>query len=390
MNHMPITTLSALALAARLHTGALTIAQALDACYMAIEANGQANFAALCKTQAYARAAEIQQRLDAGDIRSPLAGVPVAVDDLICTKGIETGAGSKALDGFIPPYDAAVIEKINAADMILLGKTKVGEFGMANAVDGAAAAVATGEVPLALGSDTGGALRQSAARCGVIALRPTYGAVSRLGLVAYASSMDQIGPVARDIADCAALFDIIKGKDERDSMSVDTAPASPAGQGGVKPLPTLDYALPTYEILACAEASSNLARIDGIKYGHASEKAQNLRDTYVLSRSEGFGMEAKRRVMLGNLVLSAGQYETYYVKAMRARRLIQQALLAALETCDALLAPADDESGLVMASLAGLPALALPDGRQLIGRAFGEEALMKAGGTYRGRNCYAK
>ena len=375
---MPITSLSALALAEKLHAGELTITQALDAYYAKIEASG--NFAALCKEKAYACAEEIQARLDAGDIRSPLAGVPVAADDLICTKGIATEAGSKALEGFVPPYDAAVIERINAADMVLLGKTRVSEFGMTSDVDGAAAAVAAGEIPLALSSDTGGAMRRSAARCGVAALRPTYGAVSRLGLVAYASSMDQIGPVARDAADCAALFDIIRGKDERDSMSVEThGCASQAGKINVGQLPPIDYAIPTYEILASAEASSNLARIDGIKYGHASEKARNLRDTYVLTRSEGFGPEAKRRVMLGNLVLSADQYEPYYQKAMRARRLIQQALLAALETCDALLASADDESALVMASLAGLPALALPDGRQLVGRPFGEGALFIAG-----------
>ena len=378
---MPITTLSALTLAQKLHAGETTIAQALDACYAAIEASGQANFAALCKEQAYARAAEVQRRIDAGDVRSPLAGVPVAADDLICTEGVETAAGSKALEDFVPPYDAAVIEKIKAADMVLLGKARVSEFGMTGDVDGAAAAVGAGEVPVALGSDTGGALRQSAARCGVIALRPTYGAVSRLGLVAYASSMDQIGPIARDADDCAALFDIIKGKDERDSMSIEATKAPIARGGGVKPIPPIDYALPTYEILACAEASSNLARIDGIKYGHASEKAKNLRDTYVLSRSEGLGMEAKRRVMLGNLVLSAGQYELYYKKAMRARRLIQQRLLEALESCDALAAPAEDESALVMASLAGLPAIALPDGRQLIGRAFEEGALLEAAGV---------
>ena len=383
---MSINTLTALELAQKLHTGELKIARALDAYYAAIEASGQANFAALCKDQAYVRAEEIQRRIDTGDVRSPLAGVPVAADDLICTEGIATEAGSKALEGFIPPYDAAVIEKLNAADMILLGKTKVSEFGMAGDIGGAADAVAAGETPVALGSDTGGALRQSAARCGVIALRPTYGAVSRLGLVAYASSMDQIGPVARDIDDCAALFAIIRGKDERDSMSISAETASlfrgrPEGAGGVQSFPLIDYALPTYEILACAEASSNLARIDGIKYGHASENARNLRDTYVLSRSEGLGMEAKRRVMLGNLVLSAGQYEAYYVKAMRARRLIQETLLAALKTCDALSAPADDEAGLVMASLAGLPALALPDGRQLIGRPFGEEALLQLGDT---------
>ena len=378
---MPITIeLTALALAPKLHSGEITVTQALDACYAAIEAGGQANFAALCKEQAYARAAEVQARLDAGEVRSPLAGVPVAADDLICTKGVATGAGSKALEGFVPPYNAAVIEKIDAADMILLGKARVSEFGMCGDVNGAAAAVAAGEAPIALGCDTGGALRRSAARCGVAALRPTYGAVSRFGLVAYASSMDQIGPVARDAADCAALFDIIRGKDGRDSMSVEAQGREPAGdlKIGELNLPIAEYALPAYEILACAEASSNLARFDGIKYGHVSEQAKNLRETYVLSRSEGLGPEAKRRVMLGNFVLGAGQYEAYYVKAMRVRRLMQQALLEAVEIYDALWAPVNDESILVLASLAGLPALALPGGRQLIGRAFEEGTLLGA------------
>jgi len=377
---------TALSLARQLHSGELKIAQALDACYAAIEASGQANFAALCKEKAYARAGEIQARLDAGDVRSPLAGVPVAADDLICTRGIMTGAGSKALEGFVPPYDATVIEKITEADMVLLGKTRVSEFGMGSGIDGTAAAVAAGEAPIALGGDTGGAMRRSAARHGLFALRPTYGAVSRYGLAAYASSMDQIGPVARDIDDCVALFNIIKGKDKRDCMSVDAAQAPFACEGGgrraggasIGQSPILDYALPVFEILACAEASSNLARFDGIKYGRASEKAKNLRDTYVLSRGEGFGMEAKGCVLLGNLVLSAGRYDAYYVKAMRARRLIRDRLLAALETCDALLSSAHDEAALATASLAGLPALALPDGRQLIGRPFGEETLLAA------------
>ena len=375
---MGITTLTALALAQKLHAGELKINQALDAYYAAIEATNQNNFIILCKEQAYARAAEIQARLDAGDIRSPLAGVPMAADDLICTLGIETAAGSRALAGFIPPYDAAVIEKINAADMLLLGKTRVGEFGMADIETGAAAAVAAGETPLALACDTGGLLRKSAARCGVTALRPTYGAVSRFGVCAYASSMDQVGPIARDIAGCAALFDIIKGSDPRDGTTC--GGASPlrcaSDEACIGNMPSLDYALPVFEILACAEASSNLARFDGIKYGHASEKAQNLHETYVFSRSEGFGPEAKRRVMLGNLMLSAGQYEAYYVKAMRARRLIQEALFKALDDCDALSSPANDNSALVAASLAGLPALALPDGTQLIGKAFAEDMLL--------------
>jgi len=226
---MPITTFTALELAHALHTGSLTIAAALDAYYAQIEASGQTNFAALCKTEAYARAEEIQARIDAGDIRSPLAGVPIAAEDRICTRGIATACGSKSLRGFVPPYDAAVIEKLDAADMVLLGKTTLDEFGMGSTVRGAALAVAAGEAPIALGADTGGALRQSAAQCGLAGLRPTYGAVSRFGLVAHASSMDQIGPIARDIPDCAALFGIIRGKDERDSTSVEThGSASPA------------------------------------------------------------------------------------------------------------------------------------------------------------------
>ena len=384
---MSIHTLSALALAQKLHTGSLSIIQALDACYAAIEANNANNFAALCKDTAYARAAELQARLSAGDIRSPLAGVPVAAQDNICTQGIVTEAGSKTLEGYVPPFDAAVIEKIEAADMILLGKTAMDEFAMGSGVCGAAQAVKAGEAPIALGSDTGGELRRATARRGVFALRPTYGAVSRLGLIAQVSSMDQIGPVARDAADCAALFNIIKGKDERDSTSVEThgsaspspkACASPNKSPAAAPLPLLDYALPAYDVIACAEAYSNLARYDGIKYGHASDKARNLRETYVLSRGEGFGMEAKKRVMLGHFVLGAAHYEAYYVKAMRARRLIQQALLAALEPCDILSAPAGDEAALVSVSLAGLPALALPNGTQLVARPFGEAALFAA------------
>jgi len=388
---MPITTLSALALAQKLHAGETTIAQALDACYAAIEAGGGQNFAALCREQACARAVEIQARLDAGAIRSPLAGVPVAVQDNICTMGTVTEAGSKALAGYVPPFDAAVIEKIHAADMIVIGKTAMDEFGMGGTVDGGAAAVAAGEAPIALGCDTGGELRRTAARRGLFALRPTYGAVSRFGLIAYASSMDQIGPVARSAADCAALFEIIKGKDERDSTS--QAPfaregGDAAASGGAKlkigELPLPDCALPAYTVLACAEGCSNLARIDGIKYGHASEKARSLRETYVLSRSEGFGPEAKKRVLLGNFVLGAGNYEAYYVKAMQARRLARQALLEALEGCDVLAASADDEASLVMASLAGLPALALPDGRQLVGGAFEEGKALAAGEVFQG------
>jgi len=464
---MPITELTALALAAQLHAGELKIAEALDAYYAKIEASGLNCYISLCREHAYARAAEVQVRLDAGDVRSPLAGVPIAVDDLLCTKGLETTCASKMLKGFVPPYDAATIEKINAADMIILGKTNMDEFAMGSTTEtsaygptknprdrarvpggsagGSAAAVAAGEAPIALGSDTGGSIRQPAAHCGVTGLKPTYGAVSRYGLIAYASSLDQVGPIARDAADCAALFGIIRGRDARDSTSMEwpDKPAKPLqglkigvpkeffGEGlnpevaaavlaakdrlaalgartGECSLPIVEYAIPTHYIIACAEASSNLARFDGIKYGHASENAQNLRDTYILSRSEGFGMEVKRRIMLGNFVLSAGQFDAYYKKALQAKRLIQQSFFEAFEQFDVILGPVAPTTAprlgssladplkmylgdiyTVMVSIAGLPAVSvpcgvdsdgLPIGLQLIGRPFEEGTLLGVAG----------
>jgi len=472
---MSITTLTALTLAARLHAGEIKIAEALDAYYAAIDASENNCWITLCKEQAYARGLEIQARLDAGEVRSPLAGVPIAVRDSICTKDIETTCASEMLRGFVPPFDAAVIEKINAADMLILGKTNMDEFAMGfttetsawgpvknprdpahTAGDGAAAAVAAGEAPIALGSDTGGAIRQSAAHCGVTGLRPTYGAVSRHGLVAHVSSLDQIGPIGRSARDCAALFDIIRGKDERDGTSVDADKAHffrggcSEGAGGVRglrigipneffgedlhpgvakavlaakdnltamgaqageySLSLMDYAIPTYYIIACAEASSNLSRYDGITFGHASEKAQNLRDSYLFSRGEGFGMEAKRRVMLGNLVLSSGCYEAYYKKALQAKRLIRDAFTRAFENFDLILGPVAPTAAprlgeslsdppqmylgdiyTVMPSLAGLPAVSIPCGKdsrglpvgfQLIGRPFAEGTLLGVAGAY--------
>ena len=481
---MSITSLTALSLAARLHAGELKITEVLDAYYDRAQRSDLNCYITLCKEHAYARAAEIQARLDAGEVRSPLAGVPIAVKDNICTKGIETTCASEMLRGFVPPYDAAVIEKINAADMIIMGKTNMDEFSMGSTGetsaygpvknprgidrtpgDGGAAAVAAGEVPIALGSDTGGSIRQGAAHCGLIGLRPTYGAVSRHGLIAYASSLDQIGPIGRDAADCAALFDIIKGKDERDSttcggaakaawekpstggflappslrcslselrigipkeffgddlqsevtgavLSVKDRLAAMGAQAGECSLALADYAIPTYFILACAEASSNLSRYDGITFGYFSEKAQNLKNTYLLSRSEGFGMEVKRRIMLGNLVLSAGCYDAYYKKALQAKRLIRDAFARAFQSYDILLAPVAPAAAprlgenenlsdplkvcpgdvyTVMASIAGLPALSvpcgedsqgLPIGLQLIGRPFEEGTLLGVANTY--------
>jgi len=467
MNH--ITKLTALELAACLHEGELALTEVLDAYYAAIEASELNCYISLCKEQAYERAAEIQQRLDAGNARSALAGVPIAVKDNICTKDARTTCASKMLERFLPPFDAAVIEKLRDADLIILGKTNMDEFSMGSTSEssffgavrhpgnpaytpggssgGSAAALAAYEAPLALGSDTGGSIRQPAGHCGVFGLKPTYGSVSRHGLVAYASSMDQIGPMARGAEDCAALFDIIKGKDERDSTSAEypdkpvqdirglrigipaeffehLAPEISKAVLALKDklvslgavaeefgLPILGCAAPAYYVLASAEASSNLARFDGIKYGHASESAASLSETYIKSRSEGFGPLVKRRVMLGNFVLSAGQYDTYYKKALQARRLIREAYDAAFQRFDVILTPVapstapklgevfdapnafQSDAFTCPASVAGLPAVSipcgedangLPIGAQLIGRPFEEATLLGVAGMLEG------
>jgi len=449
MNH--ITERSALALAACLHNGDLTIAEVLDAYYAAIEASKFNCYITLCKEQAYERAAEIQQRLHNADVRSRLAGVPIAVKDLIYTKGVRTTAASKALENFVPPYDAAVVEKLHAADMIILGKTNMDEFAMGSSSEtsffgptknprnpahipggsssGSAAALAAYEAPIALGSDTGGSIRQPASHCGVIGLRPTYGAVSRHGVVALASSMDQVGPMARNTEDCAALFDIIKGKDQRDSTSMDypdmptkevkglrigvpteffnenlqpeiaqavlAAKDQLVAMGAVAEecsLPVARYAVSAYYVIASAEAS--------LQFSH-----ENFQGTERKRRSEGFGAEVKRRIMLGNFVLSAAQYDTYYKKAAQVRQLIRQALDEALERFDVILSPTVSRTApklgatadpmcawsdpyTAMASLAGLPAVSLPCGEdasdlpiglQLIGKPFSEAMLLRVG-----------
>lgn len=435
MASQPIAHFTALGLAQELRAGRVTAAQALDACFAAIdERNGELRcFCTLAREQAYARAAEIQGRLDAGDVRSPLAGVPFAAQDLICAEGIGTACGSKMLGGFVPPYSAAAIERLQAADMILLGKTGVDEFGLGGANEKSTAAVAGGLAPAAIAIDTSGGVRQSAAFDGAFGLKPTYGTVSRHGGVIAVSSMDQIGPVARDAADCAALYALLKGADPRDGMSVEhpDTPALPLEglrvgvpaefmEGGLQPdiaaavlaakgalvargataveisLPMTKYAVSAYYIIAGAEVSSNLARYDGITWGRSSPEADSLRETYIRSRSEGFGLEVKRRLMLGNLALSSDRYEAYFKKAQQARRLIADDFRRAFEACDVLLGPAApapipgaeadplsrylNDVDTAMPSLAGLPALGIPGGVQLIGRAFEENTLFAAAG----------
>ena len=421
-----------------------------------------------------ARIDEVQAGIYSGRYAGPLAGLPIAIKDNICTMGVSTTCGSKMLEHFVPAYDATVVKRLLDAGMIVIGKTNLDEFAMGSTTEtsafkvtknpwntmhvpggssgGSCAAVAAGEVPLALGSDTGGSVRQPAAFCGVVGMKPTYGRVSRYGLVAYASSMDQIGPIGRTVADCRALYECIAGYDEKDATTVRREVRKVASvngnNAGKKPtevlkgkrfalpkeylaegtseavrasvkqavtllekngaiveeisLPMTEYAVAAYYIIACAEASSNLARFDGVKYGMRAE-AEKLHDMYVRSRSEGFGEEAKRRIMMGSFLLSEGYYDAYYLKALKVRRLIKEEYEKVFETYDCILTPAVPGTApklgkslqnplqmylgdvdTVAVNLAGLPAISvpcgvdeesLPIGLQLVGNVFCEEML---------------
>ncbi|MBR3866975.1 MAG: Asp-tRNA(Asn)/Glu-tRNA(Gln) amidotransferase subunit GatA [Butyricicoccus sp.] len=428
----------------------------------------------LTEDAALAQAAAVDAKRAAGGELSALAGIPVAVKDNICTKGTATTCASKMLHNFIPPYHATVMEKLAEQGAVITGKVNMDEFAMGSSCEnsamhptcnphdltrvpggssgGSAAVVASAQVPLALGSDTGGSIRQPASFCGVVGLKPTYGAVSRYGLVAFASSLDQIGPFGRSVEDTAMLMDAITAHDPRhDSTSVKTPfegmlranlnanikglcvglPKEYFGEGISAPvreavlkaaetyralgaevfeisLPLSEYALPIYYILSSAEASSNLARYDGVKYGYRTPNANgDLTDLYVKSRSEGFGTEVQRRIMLGTYVLSSGYYDAYYKKARAAQRKIREEFAAAFEKCDVILTPAAPTTAYalgaktadplemyagdictVSVNIAGLPALVqpcgfdgsnLPIGMQLIGPAFGEQTLLNAG-----------
>ena len=401
----------------------------------------------------------------------PLCGVPVAVKDNICTKDIKTTCASRMLEDFVPPYSATVWEKLQAAGCVLLGKTNMDEFAMGSTTEssffhpthnprslarvpggssgGSAACVAALEAPLALGSDTGGSIRQPAAFCGVVGMKPTYGMVSRYGLVAFASSLDQIGPMTRTVEDNALALEAIAGHDRRDATSLDRPCPAMRGQlkDGVQGLtiglpremfaeglsedvrqsvthaadalrllgakvcevsiPSLSYALPAYYVLSSAEASSNLARFDGIRYGHRAAEYADLDELYVKSRSEGFGAEVKRRILLGTYTLSAGYFDAYYKKALQVRTLVMQDMERAFAACDALLGPVAPTTAYplgekaasplemylgdihtVPVNIAGIPALSLPCGKdaaglpvgvQLMGRAFSEPVLYRIG-----------
>ncbi len=405
---------------------------------------------------------------------SLLAGVPMALKDNICTKGVKTSCASKILGDFIPPYNASIVEKLIAAGAISMGKLNMDEFAMGSTSEtsfygpvrnpwdlsrvsggssgGAAAAVAAGEVWYAIGSDTGGSIRQPAAYCGVTGMKPTYGTVSRYGLIAYASSLDQMGPVARSAADCAAVLDIIQGKDPYDATSLSGCygnllsslsgdvkglriglPTDCFGEG-LDPevrqavldvaqvlksrgaiveefsLPIMEYVVPAYYIIACAEASSNLSRFDGVKYGWRAENYEDLTDLYTKTRSEGFGSEVKRRILLGTFVLSTGYYDAYYKKALQVKSIIKTAYDDAFQKYDMLLTPVTPATApqlgeslsdplkmylsdiyTVPLNLAGLPGISIPCGfdsngmpigAQLIGPALGDSVILNAAHSY--------
>jgi aspartyl-tRNA(Asn)/glutamyl-tRNA(Gln) amidotransferase subunit A len=430
-------------------------------------------YVTLTKDVALKQAAAADERLRKNDHLTPLTGIPIAIKDNFCTKGIKTTCSSKILHNYLPPYDATVVIKLKEAGAVILGKTNMDEFAMGSSTEnsaffptcnpwnlktvpggssgGSAAVVAARSAVLATGSDTGGSIRQPASFCGVVGLKPTYGRVSRYGLVAFASSLDQIGPLTKDVTDTALMLSVIAGQDPLDATSVDIpvpdyrralvndikkvrvglikelmgAGIAPEVKKAVKTavdqlaslgaeivevsLPSFAHAVATYYLIAPAEASSNLARYDGVKYGHRSKEYKDLISMYYSTRREGFGAEVKRRIMLGTYALSAGYYDAYYLQALKVRTLIKQDFEKAFGRCDVLASPtaptvafkigeksADplamylSDIATIPVNLAGLPALSLPCGQgnglpiglQLIGPAFAEETILRVAYTY--------
>jgi aspartyl-tRNA(Asn)/glutamyl-tRNA(Gln) amidotransferase subunit A len=427
----------------------------------------------LARDAALEQARQADERLKQDGATSPLLGVPLAVKDNFLTRGLRTTCASKILANFIPPYDATTVRKLRVNGAVITGKTNLDEFAMGSSVEnsaffptrnpwnleripggssgGSAAAVAADQCIAALGTDTGGSIRQPAACCGIVGLKPTYGRVSRFGIIAFASSMDQVGPLTKDVRDSALLLEAIAGHDPADSTSVDRPVPrySEALSGDVKglrlgipkeyfvtgmqpeveqavrmavralekngavieeiSLPHTDYAVAVYYLVATAEASSNLARYDGMRYGHRAY-AKDLTDTYMLSRQEGFGAEVKRRIMLGTYALSAGYYDAYYLKAQRVRTLIKQDFDEAFKHCDVVITPTAPTTAFKLAekiqdplqmylsdiytisiNLAGLPALSLPCGfdqvgmpigMQIVGKYFDEATILRVGHAY--------
>ena len=481
---MDLMRLTALELGRKIKEGETTAVKATEAAFAQIKRVDQTlnSYVTADEEAALKSAEEIQKKIESGEITGPLAGVPVAIKDNLCVEGMNTTCSSRILYNFKPTYTAEAVLNLKKAGAVILGKTNMEEFAMGSTTEtsfygptknpwniehvpggssgGSCAAVAAEECSYALGSDTGGSIRQPSSFCGVTGMKPTYGTVSRYGLIAYGSSLDQIGPIAKDVSDCAAILEAIASYDPKDSTSVrlksyDFTSALTEDVNGLRvgiprdyfgeglqpevkehileaakalekkgavleefDLSLVEYAIPAYYIIASAEASSNLARFDGVKYGYRADQYQGLHNMYKKSRSEGFGPEVKRRIMLGSFVLSSGYYDAYYIKALKAKALIRQAFDRAFQKYDLILAPAAPTTApkcgesltdpiqmylgdiyTVSVNLAGLPGMTVPCGRdkkglpigmQLIGDCFQEHKIIRAAYTFEKTKAYER
>ena len=473
---MEIQKLTAVSLGKKIKEKEISVREALDAVFAQIDQTEDRYHAyvTLDKEGAYKQADAVQEKIDKGELTGALAGVPVAIKDNMCTKGLLTTCSSKILENYVPTYTASAVQNLTDAGCVIIGKTNMDEFAMGSTTEtsyygvtrnphnpdhvpggssgGSAAAVALNECFFALGSDTGGSIRQPSAFCGITGMKPTYGTVSRYGLIAYGSSLDQIGPMTKNVTDCAAVLETIASYDKKDSTSMKREeydftsalvrdvkglriglPKDYFGDGldsEVKAaifkaaetfkrmgaiveefdLGLVQYAIPAYYIIASAEASSNLERFDGVKYGYRTKEYGDLHSMYKKTRSEGFGSEVKRRIMLGSFVLSSGYYDAYYLKALKTKALIKQEFDKAFEKYDIILAPAAPTTApllgsslqdpikmylsdiyTISANLAGIPGLSIPCGKdnkglpigmQLLGGCFQEKTLLCAGFAY--------
>ena len=481
---MDLMQLTAVELGKKIKNKEVTVKECVEAALAQIDAvEGQIHsFVTIDRERALKKAEEVQAKIDAGELTGPLAGVPVAIKDNMCTEGLLTTCSSKILYNFVPTYTSEAVLNLERAGAVIIGKTNMDEFAMGSTTEtsafgvtknpwntahvpggssgGSCTAVAAEEVPYALGSDTGGSIRQPSSFCGVVGIKPTYGTVSRYGLIAYGSSLDQIGPVAKDVTDCATILEAIASYDSKDSTSVQredydfTAalvddvkglrigiPRDYFGEGLDEEVKTavlaaakvleekgaiveefdlslVEYAIPAYYVIASAEASSNLARFDGVKYGYRTEEYEGLHNMYKKSRSEGFGPEVKRRIMLGSFVLSSGYYDAYYLKALRTKALIKQAFDKAFEKYDVILGPAAPTTApklgdslsdpikmylgdiyTISVNLAGLPGLSMPCGTdskglpigvQMIGDCFKEKNIIRAAYAFEKTRTYQR
>ena len=481
---MDLMQLTAVEMGKKIKNKEVTVKECVESALAKVDAvEGQIHsFVTIDREGALKKAEEIQAKIDSGELTGPLAGVPVAIKDNMCTEGLLTTCSSKILYNFVPTYTSEAVLNLEKAGAVIIGKTNMDEFAMGSTTEtsafgptknpwntdhvpggssgGSCTAVAAEEVPYALGSDTGGSIRQPSSFCGVVGIKPTYGTVSRYGLIAYGSSLDQIGPVAKDVTDCATILEAIASYDPKDSTSVQREeydftsalvddvkglrigiPRDYFGEGldeEVKAavlgaakaleekgaiveefdLSLVEYAIPAYYVIASAEASSNLARFDGVKYGYRTEEYEGLHNMYKKSRSEGFGPEVKRRIMLGSFVLSSGYYDAYYLKALRTKALIKQAFDKAFEKYDVILGPAAPTTApklgdslsdpikmylgdiyTISVNLAGLPGLSMPCGTdskglpigvQMIGDCFKEKNIIRAAYAFEQTRTYQR